>query len=164
MAGATTTTFNSNKNVKKEQLILFLNGNPVAYAKQATLTINNNITDTSNKFDGTWDSGIITGHGYTITTEALITEQTGAQSYKALMDAAQSESSIPFVFGTLSKTVDEVTGDVTGVAIDTKCPSWKGYINISSLELQSENKNLASSTLNATGTGKLVTVAAVAGA
>ena len=157
-------TFNSNKNVKKGQMIIFLNDKPVAYAKSATLTINNNITDTSNKFDGMWDTGIITGHGYTITTESLITEQKDATSYKALMDAASGDDAVPFVFGTLKKTVDEVTGDITGVAIDTTLPSWKGSINISSFELQSESKNLATSTLNGTGTGKLVPVAATPGA
>ena len=153
-------TFNSNKNVKREQMIIFLNDKPVAYARNATITINNNITDTSNKFDGAWDTGIITGHGYTITTEALITEQPDATSYKALMDAASGGDAVPFVFGTLKKAVDEVTGDITGVAIDTTKPSWKGSINISSFELQSESKNLATSTLNGTGTGKLVAVAA----
>lgn len=155
-------TYNSNKNVKKGQLILFINGLPYAYSKTATLTINNTITDTSNKFDGLWDTGIITGHGYTVSSDALITEQEGTASYETLMDAVSKEEAIAFELGTLKKTVDETTGDVTGVEMDTACPSWSGNINISSLELQSEVKNLATSTLNATGTGALVKTAAVA--
>jgi len=157
----TDVTYNSNLNVKRGQLIVLLGGVPVAYARSATLTINNTITDTSNKFDGMWDTGVITGHGYTIATEGLITEQKESKSYKALMDAAEGEDAVDFQFGTLKKTVDETTGNVTGVALDTSCPSWKGSVNISSFELQSESKNLATSTLNATGTGKLVPVAAV---
>ena len=133
----------------------------LAYATTATLTLNASLTDTTNKFDGIWDSSMITGLGFKVASESLLTEQEGALSYETLMDKFIAHQPVSFDFGTLKRTVDEATGDVTNVALDPAFPSWHGKFNMDSLELSSQKKELPTQTVNGTGTGALVKTKAV---
>lgn len=153
--------YNSNENVKQGQLILKIGDLILAYATTATLTLNSSLTDTTNKFDGIWDSSIVTGLGFKVASEALLTEQEGAMSYETLMDKFISHQPVSFDFGTFKRTIDESTGDVTDVAIDPAYPSWHGKINMDSLELSSQKKELPTQTVNGTGTGALVKTDAI---
>jgi hypothetical protein len=154
-------SYKSDEDVKTGQLILLIDGLPHAFATSATLSISTNVIDTSNKFDGSWQSGLAGKKSYTVASEALMTEKEGAESYKKLIDAQIAGKPIPFVFGTLKTTEDAATGAVTSVVIDTACPSYKGNLIITSNELKSEAGDLGKHSLQSQGSGPLIPVAAV---
>lgn len=150
-------TYNSNDNVKVGQMIIFLKGLPAAYAKSAKMQINVATVDTSNKFDGVWGSVIAGKRGYTINSESLLTEQKGAQSYHDLIKAMIDGTPLDFQFGTMKSSVDD-DGNMTGVAIDTTFPNYKGKVLLTSIDITSEQGAVATNSMQGTGSGKLTTV------
>ena len=149
-------TYKSDANVKTGQLILKIAGVPVAYATSASLTLSTNVIDTSNKMDGSWQSGVAGKKSYTVSSEQLLTEQKDSKSYHSLLKAQIEGKPVAFEFGTMTYNEDPSDGSLSGVAIDTSCPSYSGNIIINSFELQSEANDLAKSTLQAQGSGPLV--------
>lgn len=153
--------YKSDEEVKEGQFILTIAGVPVAYATNAQMTLTTKTIDTSNKMDGSWDSTKAGKKGFTINSESLLTDQAGTTSYDALIKAQIAGEPIAMVFGTMKYTEDATTGALTAVAIDTTMPSYKGNIVITSTEIQSQSGDLAKSTMQATGSGPLIPVAAV---
>ncbi|MCH3994859.1 MAG: hypothetical protein LKE54_07400 [Prevotella sp.] len=154
-------TYDSNKDLLTGQMILLLNGLVVAFAKSAKITFTTATVDTTNKFDGDFGSAIAGKRSYTVETESLLTEKTEAESYHALMKAIIAGTPLPFVFGTMSYTKN-ADGTISDPVIDTSHPSYKGNVILTSLEITSEAGNVATNTLQATGSGPLTPVDATA--
>ncbi len=149
-------TYRSDENVKIGQLILFIDGKPHAYATSATLNLSANVIDTSNKFDGSWQSGKVGKKSFTVNSEALLTEQPDTLSYEQLIDKYIEGAPVEFEFGTLKYDEDENTGDISNVAIDKSKPWYKGNLLITSCEIQSQSGDLAKNTLQTQGSGPLL--------
>ena len=149
-------TFKSDENVKVGQLILFLDNKPHAYATSATMNLNTNVIDTSNKFDGSWQSGKAGKKSFTMNSEALLTEQPGTLSYEQLIDKQIAGQPVEFEFGTLTFEEDANTGEINNVHLDKSKPWYHGDLIITSCEVQSQNGDLAKNTLQTQGSGPLL--------
>lgn len=156
-------SYKSDENVKVGQLILEINNKPVAYATEAKLAIATDAIDTSNKMDGSWKSVLAGKKSFTVSSNSLLTDQEGTESYKELIAAQIAGAPIPFKFGTMKSTEDPQTGALTNVEIDPAYQSYSGNIIITSNELNSQNGDLAKHDLQAQGSGPLIPVTAVAG-
>lgn len=143
----------SNRDIKKGQLFIFLGGKPVAFATNASLTINGEITDTTNKMSGDWESGFISKKSFSISTEGLLTDKADTVSYGNFMKAINSMDPLDFWFGDVTKTGNEKEG-YTFVKDETK-PYFMGAVNVESLELTSEAGSLAKYSMSGKGTGEL---------
>ena len=156
-----TVNYGSNANVKIGQLILFMGDLPVAYAKSAKMTLSASITDTTNKMDGSWGSGIAGKRSATFESEGLLTEQASTQNYHALVKALIAGAPLSFQFGTM-KATQNADGTLSDVAVDTTFPNYKGSLILTSLEITSEAGNVATNTVQAQSSGPITPVDAVA--
>ena len=155
-------SYKSDSNVKVGQLILKIGGIAVAYATSAQLTISTDVIDTSNKMDGPWKSGLAGKKSYTVNSEALLTEQEGAKSYKDLVNAQIVGQPIAFEFGTM-KSTEGADGSLQNVDIDPAYENYSGNLIITQNDIQSKSGDLAKHTFQAQGSGPLTQVAPVAG-
>ena len=155
-------SYKSDENVKVGQLILKTGGIAVAYATSAQLTISTDVIDTSNKMDGSWKSGLAGKKSYTVNSEALLTEQEGAKSYKDLINAQIAGQPIAFEFGTM-KSTEGADGSLQNVDIDPAYENYSGNLIITQNDIQSKSGDLAKHTFQAQGSGPLIPVAPVAG-
>ena len=136
--------YSSNSDIKKGQLFIFLGGKPVAFATNASLTINGEITDTTNKMSGDWESG---------STEGLLTDKADTASYGNFLKAINNMETLDFWFGDVTKAGNEKEG-YTFVKDETK-PYFTGAVNVESLELTSEAGSLAKYSMSGKGSGEL---------
>ena len=155
-------SYKSDENVKVGQLILKIGGIAVAYATSAQLTISTDVIDTSNKMDGSWKSGLAGKKSYTVNSEALLTEQEGAKSYKDLVNAQIVGRPIAFEFGVM-KSTEGADGSLENVDIDPAYENYSGNLIITQNDIQSKSGDLAKHTFQAQGSGPLAQVAPVAG-
>lgn len=146
----------SNRDIKKGQLFIFLGGKPVAFATNASLTINGEITDTTNKMSGDWESGFISKKSFSISTEGLLTDKADTASYGNFMKTINNMEPLEFRFGDAVKAGNEADG-YSFDKDDTK-PYFKGSVNVESLELSSEAGSLAKFSMSGKGTGELTFV------
>lgn len=63
----------SNTDIFRGQLFLFIGGQPIAFAKSATMQGTTSEIDISNKMMGDWDASLPGNRGYTISSESLLT-------------------------------------------------------------------------------------------
>lgn len=149
-------TYQSNQNVKLGQLIISIDGKLHAYATSAKLTLNTDLIDTSNKFDGSWASKLAGKKSWSISSDAFLTEQKDTLSYNALLKAQIAGKPVAMEFGELKYTEDEKTGNLTAASIDKGKPYFTGNIIITSMDLSSDAGDLAKNSLQAEGAGPLV--------
>lgn len=145
--------YSSNSDIKKGQLFIFLGGKPVAFATNASLTINGEITDTTNKMSGDWESGFISKKSFSVSTEGLLTDKADTASYGNFLKAINNMETLDFWFGDVTKAGNEKEG-YTFVKDETK-PYFTGAVNVESLELNSEAGSLAKFSMSGKGSGEL---------
>lgn len=148
--------FDSNKDILKGSLMLFLNGQPLAFEKSSTLDLAADAVDTSNKMCGEWAGSTPGKRSFSISSEMLITRVAGAMSYDTLVEAFSEGTILDFVFGTVKKT--EATNVGGKFEIDATQQNYKGSVWINSLGLSSNTGELCTCSAAFTGNGALQTI------
>lgn len=148
---------NSNTIVKGQELMLFQNGESIAFATSHTLTVTGNTTDISSKDHGFFAASALTSITWEISSENLYTDN----AYNKLFDAmVNKREPITVVFGHYS---DDASLAIAGIAgSDTE--SWtaptttvyyEGEAYITSLTANAANGDNATFSITLSGVGKL---------
>lgn len=134
--------------IRGNDLMIYVNSQPIAFAKSVDLSISADSIDTSNKMSGRFKSSLQGVISYTVNTDFLYTQATGDTSFDAMMTIMLTGGTIDFVIGT--------TTDATTFAM-TK-GMYSGKANITSLNLKAENEGIVNCSISLNGTGALVKV------
>lgn len=148
---------NSNTIVKGQELMLFQNGESIAFATSHTLTVTGNTTDISSKDHGFFAASALTSITWEISSENLYTDN----AYNKLFDAmVNKREPITVVFGHYS---DDASLAIAGIA-DSATESWtaptttvyyEGKAYITSLTANAANGDNATFSITLSGVGKL---------
>lgn len=147
-----TTTYDVNTQlVLGEEMYLYVtSGNtPVAFATSCSVQIDGETIDTSNKMSGRWNSNLAGKNGYTISADALYTQETGLYSFDSLMEKMIAGGKLEWAIG---KAKDYKAGDYE---LDTTKPYYAGVGFVTSLSLNAGNNEVASSSITITGSGAI---------
>ena len=102
---------------------------------------------------GGWQGNLPGRKSYTISSEALITYKEGAMSYGTLIDKQIADETIPFQFAEgVAEDADNFGGTFEP---DPAKDSFSGEAMITSLNLTSEQGNIARVSISLTGIGGL---------
>lgn len=144
----------SNEDIFRGQLFLFLDGKPVAYEKSATLSVTSSEVDVSNKMMGGWEASLYGKNGFSISCDALYTQAEGQLSYDALLDVLIAKKTLSFYFGQVIKTEETNTGGKFEKDLTKK--NYTGTVMITSLDLASNDGEIATCNTSLKGVGALV--------
>ena len=118
---------------------------PVAYATSNSVSYSLDTIDTSNKLTGNWKSALPGQIGWTVSTEALISNTTGHMSFQTLETMMIARNPIVVKFGKVG----------AGFALDTTTTYRSGYAIITALDLNTERGGICTSSITLQGNGKL---------
>lgn len=155
---ATPIKHDSNTDIVRGQLFLFINDLPVAFATSASLEVTAEEIDVSNKMMGDWAAALPGKKSYTISSESLLTRLEGAMSYDTLLEKLIAGETLSFGFG--ESLVTDKTNTGGKFALDASKKNYKGTVMITSLSLKSDNGQIASCSSSFKGIGALEPVAA----
>lgn len=144
-------TFNVNTDlILGDDMYLYVTSanTPIAFATTCSVQIDGETIDTSNKMSGRWNSNLAGKNGYTISSDALYTQATGAYSFDALMEKMVEGGKLDWALG---KCTDRVS-----FALDTTKPYYSGEGFVTSLSLEAGNNEVASCSITITGSGEIV--------
>lgn len=145
----------SNTDIFRGQLFLFVGDNPIAYGKDATMNIATEEIDISNKMmSGGWKGSLPGKKSFNITSESLITQAQGQESFDSLLDKQINDETFPFVIGEAKITEQTPTGGK--FELDKSKPYYTGTVMITSLDVKSTDGDIASCSASFTGIGALV--------
>lgn len=151
----------SNEDIFRGQLFLFVDDQPIAYAKTAALNVTSTEVDVSNKMMGGWEASLYGKNGYTISSDSLYTQKEGQLSYDALLDKLIKKETVSFFLGQVIKTEETNTGGK--FAKDLTKKNYTGTAMITSLDLTSDDGEIATCSTSLKGVGALVPNDPVAG-
>lgn len=145
----------ANNIIKGDELMIFKDGQALAFATAHTLTVTGNTVDISSKDHGFWGASDIGNITWEATTDNLYTED----AYDELFNAMLTKSEVDILFGYASNY--NANGlDLDGTATDDRPDSWtyssaKGYKGKAILTSLTTNANTGeNATFSATFTGK----------
>lgn len=134
-------------------MMLFLNGEPIAFSTSAKLDISLKTRDIGSKDSGAWDEKAAGKLGWTASSDALMSESglTGTTGeFSALYGYMFSRTKITFVFATAQGTAPTFSPVTTG----TKT-RFEGSGFITSLSLNAPDGDNATYSVSFEGTGAL---------
>ena len=143
----------SDQNLEQEQLFLFVNETPIAFATSASMDVTTEEIDISNKMTGDWAAAMPGKKSFTISSESLLTRLTGAMSYDALLEKQIAGETLDFFFGHASVTDKSNTGGI--FSNDKTKKNYTGKVMITSLSLKSDNGQIATCSASFKGIGGL---------
>lgn len=144
----------SNTDIYRGQLFVFVDGKPIAYGKDASLSVTTEEIDVSNKMmSGGWKGSLPGQKSFSVSSESLYTNKDGQLSYKTLLNKQIADEILDFVFGEAKVTNQTSTGGE--FELDKSQPYFTGKIMITSLDLKSTNGDIASCSSSFTGIGAL---------
>lgn len=143
----------SNTDIVRGQLFLFIGELPVAFATSCSLEITTEEIDVSNKMMGDWGASLPGKKSFTVSSESLLTQMEGTMSFDALLAKQIAGETLSFVFGEASVTEQTNTGGK--FALDAEKRNYKGTVMITSLSLKSDNGQIASCSAQFKGIGAL---------
>ncbi len=144
------TTLNSNTDlVNGNELTIFINNKPIAFAKTCDLTYTVAEVETTNKFSGGWKASDTGQKSWTVTSDFMDTYNTGATSFTTLLTASTLKTPITVILGSL-------TGDFS---LDKTY--FSGTANIASLTKKAEMNQKITCSITLNGTGELTQVGGV---
>lgn len=147
----------SNTDIVRGQLFLFIGESPVAFATSCSLEITTEEIDVSNKMTGNWVATSPGKNSFTISSESLLTQLEGTVSFDALLAKQIAGETLSFVFGEASVTDRTNTGG--SFALDAAKRNYKGTVMITSLSLKSDNGQIASCSAQFKGIGAIEPIA-----
>lgn len=144
----------SNADIFRGQLFIFVGDNPIAYGKDATMNITTEEIDISNKMmSGGWKGSLPGKKSFSITSESLLTQKQGQESFDSLLDKQINDETFTFFMGEAKVTNQTPTGGE--FVLDKTKPFYTGTIMITSLDLKSTDGDIASCSSSFTGVGAL---------
>ena len=149
----------SNTDIFRGQLFIFTGTGeeqkPIAYGKDATMNISTEEVDVSNKMmSGGWKGSLPGQKSYTVTSESLMTNKEGQESFGSLLDKQINDETFPFVMG--EAKVSEKTPTGGKFELDKSKPYYTGTLMITSLDVKSTNGDIATCSSSFAGIGALV--------
>lgn len=150
---ATPIKHDSNIDIVRGQLFLFIDELPVAFATSASLETTTEEIDVSNKMMGDWAASLPGKKSYTLSSESLLTRLEGAMSYDTLLAKQIAGETLSFGFG--ESLVTDKTNTGGKFALDTSKKKYIGTVMITSLSLKSDNGQIASCSASFKGIGAL---------
>lgn len=151
----------SNTDLIRGELFLFIGELPIAFASSCGLDISTEELDISNKMCGDWAASLPGKKSFTISCDSLLTRKEGTMSFDTLLKKQIAGETLEFYFGAAKVTNPTNTGGE--FALDTTQVSYSGTIMITSLSLKSENGQIASCSASFKGVGALTPVAPAGG-
>lgn len=144
-------------------LMIFYKGKSIAYATNHTLEISSEMSDTSNKDEGSgkWASSEVKQLSWTITSENLYSVDGKGSNFSDLFASMVSHEKLSVFFA--MKAPDEMTrtevpntgwSPNTGESVGDVW--WEGHAYITSLNLNAPNGEYATYTATFTGVGSLI--------
>jgi predicted secreted protein len=145
----------SNTDIFRGQLFIFVGNNPIAYGKDATMNVTTEEIDISNKMmSGGWKGSLPGKKSFSITSESLMTHATGQESFDSLLNKQINDETFPFVIGEAKVTEQTPTGGK--FELDRTKPYYSGTVMITSLDVKSTDGDIATCSASFTGIGALV--------
>lgn len=149
----------SNTDIFRGQLFIFTgegeSQKPIAYGKDATMNISTEEVDISNKMmSGGWKGSLPGQKSYTVTSESLLTQKEGQESFESLLDKQINDQTFPFVMGEAKVSEQTPTGGV--FELDKSKPHYTGILMITSLDVKSTSGDIATCSSSFVGVGALV--------
>lgn len=154
--------------IRGNELMLFINNKPIAFATAHTFNLTGNTVDISSKDHGVFGASEIGSITWEITSENLyVNEESGIQAYDTLYDAMIARQPITVVFGQASNYNEN--GLVRGGNLDANAPTeWSapstnyrtGQAVITSLSLNANAGENATYSTTLTGSGAITKVTA----
>lgn len=144
----------TNEDVFRGQLFIYINGKPIAFASNAVLDMTTEEVDASNKMTGDWNSPLPGKKGYTVSSESMVSRKAGQMSIDTLMDSWINSQTVDFFLG--ESVVTEQSNLGGKFAPDTTKRNYTGTMMITSLNLTSTVGSLATSSASFSGVGALV--------
>ena len=139
--------------VRGEDMMLYVMvasvATPIAYATSNSLSYSLDTIDTSSKMSGDWKSAMPGQIGWTVSTDALISNTSGHVSFAKLEELMTARIPIQVKFGTVTDASAEF-------ALNANKPVRTGYAIITSLEMTSEKGGICTSSITLQGNGELV--------
>lgn len=157
---ATPIKHDSNDNIYRGQLFIFLDDAPLAFCSDCSLELTAEEVDVSNKMcAGNWGMSLPGKKTFTSSAESLLTRLQGAMSFDTMLKKFIAGDTLDFFFGDAKATEQTETGGK--FEKDTANPNYTGKIMITSLSLKSTNGQIASSSASFKGVGALTPVSSV---
>lgn len=144
----------SNTDIFRGQLFLFVNDEPIAFASSASLDISTDEVDVSNKMMGDWAASLPGNKSFTLASESLLSNVSGQMSFTTLLDKQINSETLNFFLGEVTKT--DATNLGGKFEKDLTKPSYTGVAMITSLSLTSDNGSIATCSVSLKGVGALV--------
>ena len=139
--------------VRGEDMMLYVMvasvATPIAYATSNSLSYSLDTIDTSSKMSGDWKSAMPGQIGWTVSTDALISNTSGHVSFAKLEELMTARIPIQVKFGTVTDASAEF-------ALNASKPVRTGLAIITSLEMTSEKGGICTSSITLQGNGELV--------
>lgn len=144
----------SNTDIFRGQLFVFINEKPIAYGKDASLNVATEEIDVSNKMmSGGWKGSLPGKKSFNITSESLLTQKADQESFPSLLNRQIKGETLPFVFGEAKVTNETATGGE--FELDKSKPHWNGTVMITSLDVKSTDGDIATCSASFAGIGAL---------
>lgn len=144
----------SNKDIFRGQIFLFIKGKPMAYGISANLDVATAEIDISNKMvSGGWEASLPGIKNYTIASESLLTYETGQLSAEDLLDMQIAGETVDIMYGQSLVSEQTLTGGK--FEPDTSKPYYKGNAYITSFGINSTNGDIAKCSVSLKGNGAL---------
>ena len=154
--------------IRGNELMLFINNKPIAFATAHTFNLTGNTVDITSKDHGVFGASEIGSITWEITSENLyVNEESGMQAYDTLYDAMIARQPITVVFGQASNYNEN--GLVRGGNLEANAPTeWSapstnyrtGQAVITSLSLNANANENATYSTTLTGSGAITKVTA----
>lgn len=144
----------SNTDIFRGQLFVFVKDNPIAYGKDATLNVTTEEIDVSNKMmSGGWKGSLPGKKSFSVTSESLYTQKEDQESFPSLLRRQIKDETFDFVLG--EAKVDNQTATGGQFELDKSKPYYKGTMMITSLDVKSTDGDIATCSASFTGVGAL---------
>ncbi|MBF0577739.1 phage tail tube protein [Dysgonomonas sp. GY617] len=144
----------SNTDIFRDQLFLFIGDNPVAFATDASLNTSTDEVDISNKMmSGNWKASLPGQKSFSISSESFLTQTEGEYSYDKLLAMQIADQTFEFVLGSAKVTEQTPTGGK--FEIDKTKKHYTGTVMITSLDLKSTVNDIATCSASFAGVGAL---------
>jgi hypothetical protein len=151
----------SNTDIFKGQLFIFVGNNPIAYGKDASMNIATEELDVSNKMlSGGWKASLPGKKSFTISSESLLTQKQGQESFDSLLDKQLNDETFRFYMGEAKVNNQTPTGGE--FELDKSKKYYTGTVMITSLDLKSTDGDISSCSASFVGVGALEPGAIVA--
>jgi len=145
----------SNTDIFRGQLFIFVGDAPIAFGTSATMNIATEEVDITNKMmSGGWKGSLPGQKSFSITSESLLTQKTGQYSFDTLLEKQINDETFDFFMG--EAEVSEQTSVGGKFELDLTKKHYTGKVMITSLDLTSEVSGIATCSASFTGIGALV--------